>query len=98
MSFRTMTFRSMILGTIARHSRAGLKHCWRKLGMGDVRNPGFIWMRKTVSNTEISMFVNVNAHPGSRPKAVGELGELSRARIVLSEFKYTKGSEIYGEA
>jgi CRP/FNR family nitrogen fixation transcriptional regulator len=44
------------------------------------------------------MFVNVNAHPGSRPKAVGELGELSRARIVLSEFKYTKGSEIYGEA
>src|SRR3954449_936263 len=44
------------------------------------------------------MFVNVNAHPGSRPKALGELGELSRARVVLSEFKYTKGTEIYGEA
>jgi CRP/FNR family nitrogen fixation transcriptional regulator len=44
------------------------------------------------------MFVNVNAHPGSRPKALGELGELSRARIVPSEFRYEKGTEIYGEA
>ncbi|HEU0084861.1 MAG TPA: helix-turn-helix domain-containing protein, partial [Bradyrhizobium sp.] len=44
------------------------------------------------------MFVNVNAHPGNRPTALGELGELSRARIVLSEFKYLKGAEIYGEA
>ncbi len=44
------------------------------------------------------MFVNVNAHPGSRPKALGELGDLSRARIVPSEFRYEKGTEIYGEA
>ena len=44
------------------------------------------------------MFVNVNAHPGSRPKALGELGELSRARVIPSEFKYNKGTEIYGEA
>jgi CRP/FNR family transcriptional regulator, nitrogen fixation regulation protein len=44
------------------------------------------------------MFVNVNAHPGSRPKVLGELGELSRARIVPSEFRYEKGTEIYGEA
>jgi CRP/FNR family nitrogen fixation transcriptional regulator len=44
------------------------------------------------------MFVNVNAHPGSRPKALGELGELSRARIVPSEFRYEKGTEVYGEA
>ena len=43
------------------------------------------------------MFVNVNAHPGSRPTAVGQLGELSRARIILSEFKYNKGTEIFGE-
>ena len=43
------------------------------------------------------MFVNVNAHPGSRPTAVGELGELSRARVILSEFKYNKGTEIFGE-
>jgi CRP/FNR family nitrogen fixation transcriptional regulator len=44
------------------------------------------------------MFVNVNAHPGSKPKALGELGQLSRARLVLSEFKYDRGSEIYGQA
>ena len=44
------------------------------------------------------MFVNVNAHPGSKPKALGELGQLSRARIVLSEFKYDRGTEIYGQA
>ena len=43
------------------------------------------------------MFVNVNAHPGSRPRVLGELGELSRARAILSEFKYDKGTEIYGE-
>src|SRR6266550_5740804 len=44
------------------------------------------------------MFVNVNANPGSRPRALGELGELSRARVFLSEFKYNKGTEIFGEA
>jgi CRP/FNR family nitrogen fixation transcriptional regulator len=43
------------------------------------------------------MFVNVNAHPGSRPKTPGQLGKLSRARIILSEFKYNKGTEIFGE-
>jgi CRP/FNR family nitrogen fixation transcriptional regulator len=44
------------------------------------------------------MFVNVNAHPGSQPKISGQLGELSRARVALSEFKYVRGTEIYGEA
>ena len=44
------------------------------------------------------MFVNVNAHPGSRPKALGQLGELSRERVIPSEFKYNKGTEIFGEA
>src|SRR6266581_5293942 len=44
------------------------------------------------------MFVNVNAHPGSRPRALVQLGELSRARVILSEFKYNKGTEIFGEA
>jgi len=44
------------------------------------------------------MFVNVNAHPGSKPKAPGELGQLSRARIILSEFKFDGGTEIYGQA
>jgi CRP/FNR family nitrogen fixation transcriptional regulator len=51
-----------------------------------------------VSNRERSMFVNLNAHPGSKPKALGELGQLSRARVVLSEFKYDRGTEIYGQA
>ena len=44
------------------------------------------------------MFVNVNAHPGSRPKILGQLGALSRARTILSEFKYARGAEIYGES
>src|SRR5215470_5568410 len=44
------------------------------------------------------MLVNVNAHPGSRPKILGQLGELSRARALLSEFKYARGAEIYGES
>ena len=36
----------------------------------------------------------------SRKQAEGsrELGELSRARVILSEFKYNKGTEIFGEA
>jgi CRP/FNR family nitrogen fixation transcriptional regulator len=44
------------------------------------------------------MFININAHPSTSSKALGELGELSRARIVLSEFKYDRGAEIYGQA
>jgi CRP/FNR family transcriptional regulator, nitrogen fixation regulation protein len=44
------------------------------------------------------MLVNNNAASASRQCALGELGELSRARINLSEFKYRRGAEIYGEA
>jgi len=44
------------------------------------------------------MFVNVNANPANRPKFAGELGGLSRARVILSEFKYNRGTEIFGEA
>jgi CRP/FNR family nitrogen fixation transcriptional regulator len=44
------------------------------------------------------MFVNVNSHPGSKPKSLGELGQLSRARVILSEFRYDRGAEIYGQA
>ncbi len=43
------------------------------------------------------MFVNVSAHPGSKPKPLGQLGELSRARVIPSEFKYNRGTEIFGE-
>jgi CRP/FNR family nitrogen fixation transcriptional regulator len=44
------------------------------------------------------MLVNINAASAVRQSALGELGELSRARINLSEFKYHRGAEIYGEA
>jgi CRP/FNR family nitrogen fixation transcriptional regulator len=44
------------------------------------------------------VLVNINAASASRQSALGELGELSRARIILSEFKYNRGGEIYGEA
>jgi CRP/FNR family transcriptional regulator, nitrogen fixation regulation protein len=55
-------------------------------------------VQKIASSREKSMFVNVNAHPGSRPQVLGELGELSRAQASLIEFKYDKGTEIYGES
>jgi CRP/FNR family nitrogen fixation transcriptional regulator len=44
------------------------------------------------------MFVNVNATPGDRPKFLGEQGSLSHAQFILSEFKYARGAEIFGEA
>jgi CRP/FNR family nitrogen fixation transcriptional regulator len=44
------------------------------------------------------MFVNTNANPASRPRFLGELGRLSRADVVLSEFKYNRGEEIFGES
>ena len=44
------------------------------------------------------MFVNNNANPASRPRFLGELGRLSRADVVLSEFKYNRGEEIFGES
>jgi CRP/FNR family transcriptional regulator, nitrogen fixation regulation protein len=44
------------------------------------------------------MLVNINAVSAGRRNALGELGELSRARVNSSEFKYSRGAEIYGEA
>jgi len=44
------------------------------------------------------MFVNVNANPANRQKFTGELGGLARAEVILSEFKYHRGAEIFGEA
>ena len=44
------------------------------------------------------MFVNINANPATRPRFVGALGGLSRAPIILSEFKYSRGAEIFGES
>jgi CRP/FNR family nitrogen fixation transcriptional regulator len=44
------------------------------------------------------MFVNVNANFADRPKFLGEHDGLSRAEVILSEFKYSRGTEIFGEA
>src|ERR1700755_645849 len=44
------------------------------------------------------MFVNLSSTPGSRPKFLGELGSLPQNEIILSEYKYRRGSEIFGEA
>jgi len=41
--------------------------------------------------------VNINAASAGRQSARGELGELSRTRVILSEFKYSRGAEIYRE-
>ena len=44
------------------------------------------------------MFVNLNGNSANKPRFLGELGSLSQAEIVLSEFKYRRGAEIFGEA
>jgi CRP/FNR family nitrogen fixation transcriptional regulator len=44
------------------------------------------------------MFVNLNTTPSNRPRFLGELGSLSQAEIVLTEFKYRHGAEVFGEA
>jgi CRP/FNR family transcriptional regulator, nitrogen fixation regulation protein len=44
------------------------------------------------------VFVNLKAAPSNRPRFLGELGSLSQAEIVLSEFKYIRGAEVFGEA
>jgi len=44
------------------------------------------------------MFVNANANSASRQKFAGELDGLSRAQVILSEFKYSRGAEVFGEA
>jgi CRP/FNR family transcriptional regulator, nitrogen fixation regulation protein len=46
---------------------------------------------------QVAMFVNLNAGPASRPRFLGELGNLSRAEITPNEFKYRRGTEIFGE-
>src|SRR5689334_7531214 len=44
------------------------------------------------------MFVNANANSANRQKFDCGLGGLSRAQVILSEFKYHRGAEIFGEA
>ena len=44
------------------------------------------------------MFVNLNGSPANRTRFLGELSALSQADILLTEFKYNRGAEIFGEA
>ena len=43
------------------------------------------------------MFVNLNVNPPRRPRFLGELAALAQAEVLLSEFKYNRGAEIFGE-
>jgi CRP/FNR family transcriptional regulator, nitrogen fixation regulation protein len=44
------------------------------------------------------MFVNVNTNRTNRPKFLGEHDNLARRQFLLSEYKYSRGAEIFGEA
>ena len=44
------------------------------------------------------MFKNLNTAPENKPRLLGELGDLSHAKVSASEFKYSKGTEIFGQA
>jgi CRP/FNR family nitrogen fixation transcriptional regulator len=44
------------------------------------------------------LFVNLNANPANKSRFLGEWVALSQADILLSEFKYDRGAEIFGEA
>jgi CRP/FNR family nitrogen fixation transcriptional regulator len=47
---------------------------------------------------EQSMFTNLNTDPKKKPRLLGELGDLSHAKVSSGEFKYIKGAEIFGQA
>ena len=44
------------------------------------------------------MFVNINATPAARPRFLGEHDGQSHASVLVTEFKYIRGAEIFGEA
>ena len=44
------------------------------------------------------MFTNLNADPTKRPRLLGELGTLSHTKVSSTEYKYKRGTEIFGEA
>src|SRR6266404_9589514 len=46
----------------------------------------------------MSMFTNLNTDPNKRPRLLGELGDLSHAKVSSGECKYSKGTEIFGQA
>ena len=44
------------------------------------------------------MFTNLNTASNKMPRLLGEFGDLAHAKVSLGEFKYGKGTEIFGEA
>ena len=44
------------------------------------------------------MFTNLNTDPKNKPRLLGELGDLSHTKVSSGEFKYHKGTEIFGQA
>jgi len=44
------------------------------------------------------MLTNFNTDPKRKPRLLGELGDLSHAKVSSGQFKYSKGKEIFGEA
>ena len=49
-------------------------------------------------NRRVSMFTNLNTDPRKKPRLLGELGDLSHTKVSSGEFKYSKGTEIFGQA
>lgn len=44
------------------------------------------------------MFTYLNTDPNKRPRLLGELGALSHTKVSSTEFKYIRGTAIFGEA
>jgi CRP/FNR family transcriptional regulator, nitrogen fixation regulation protein len=44
------------------------------------------------------MFTNLNTDPNKRRRLFGEFGALSHTKVSSGEFKYSTGTEIFGEA
>ena len=44
------------------------------------------------------MFTNLNTDPRKKPRLLGELGDLSHAKVSSGECKYSMGTKIFGQA
>ena len=42
------------------------------------------------------MLTNISPDPSKRPRLLGELGDLSHRRVSSAEYKYCRGTEIFG--
>src|SRR4029077_16819214 len=90
-----------------RQRRSGRKRgrcCAGRSGRGSCCSPS-CWrappLIRGISNLKGSiggMFKKLNIKPNERPRLLGELGDLSHAKVSASEFKYSRNTEIFGEA